>query len=317
MSEVDPIDLVCQARRHLLPSGARGSIDALLRRSPEARLANLLVQGFEGESSVQRGDDAVAKRIVNGALGTLSRPRAQRLRVRMCCAAAVVLLVAGAATAWRANHPGASQGLPRSPLPPASAIAQNENARANTSQARSPAAGSVTGLGTLPNQASFGEPRKPKSTIAAPVLEQRPVATPAPASGGDVVSATTHGSITSAPELFAEANRLRCQGRSAEAMDLYRRLVEGYPTARETPPGRLALAKSLSSSHPTEALEQYRLLAAAVGPLQAEALWGLAESARRLGQRTLEQRAAADLLWLYPDSLYADVAREHSDNDTP
>jgi hypothetical protein len=296
MNDVEPTDLVCRAWRHLLSSDERRRIDALLERSHEARLANVLLRGFETESSVQRGDDALASRIVGRAIGTLRRPRARRDRLLVLAAAATVLLVAGAAAAWRITHRSTSSMSP-------------------------PLGASPTCMPSRGIQSAALQPVGQEAVIASPITDGqvRLVASAGVGSRVENERAVTprRGTETArASELFARANLLRRQGHSSEAAGTYRRLIETYPTTRETPPSRLALAKLLANSQPAQALEQYRHLATVAGPLQAEALWGVAESARRLGQRAIERQAASELLRLFPDSPYADVARGRLGNET-
>jgi outer membrane protein assembly factor BamD (BamD/ComL family) len=112
-----------------------------------------------------------------------------------------------------------------------------------------------------------------------------------------------------AAELFSEANLLRRQGRMSDACARYRTLLANHPSAREAPPARMALAKLLAGSRPAEALEHYRRVAAQPGPLQAEALWGVVETARRLGQSAAEESALSRLVERYPNSPYAEAAR--------
>ena len=98
-------------------------------------------------------------------------------------------------------------------------------------------------------------------------------------------------------------------------MRLYRAIAEGYPKAREASPARLALAKLEERNDPQRALVYYRSLAESGGRLRAEALWGMAESARRLGQTDVAERALSELIREFPDSPYADVARKRRQDE--
>ncbi|MBN1611077.1 MAG: hypothetical protein JW940_30880 [Polyangiaceae bacterium] len=285
MTDFGSIDLICRARRFPLSSDDQRRVDTLLRTSPAARLEDALLAGFERESVVQRGDDARVARIVATAVGRLCRPGARIRRLRWLGMAAAVLVAGGAAAAWRAYHRSAS---PVSPLGTASRPAPVEPAGVS---ARPPS-------------------RVPSVALDAPLSDAESAA-PAPAShqapSGLERKAKTNS--VQAPELFAEANLLRRRGRTGEACARYRILLAHHPAAREAPPARLALAKLLAGSRPAEALDHYRRVAVQRGPLQAEALWGVVETARRLGQSAAEERALAKLVELYPESPYAEAAR--------
>jgi tetratricopeptide (TPR) repeat protein len=142
---------------------------------------------------------------------------------------------------------------------------------------------------------------------------------PAPSSSGPRRSAHEPRAATSssASELFARANLLRRQGRSAEAAGLYQQLLELYPNSREGGPTRLALAKYFQARQPEQALVQYRAVASSGGALRAEALWGISEVATTLGQHALAEQARADLIREFPDSPYAEVARTRTKHGSP
>lgn len=311
MSSVEPTDRICQARRHLLSSDEERSIATLLQVSYEARLANLLLTGFEAEGSIQRGDDALTKRLVDRALTQPKRPRARGHRWRMLNAAAAVLLVAGAATAWRANwharyHTSAGSRCSASSLPSQAPVqgavpAALERASAQMAEEESPPASTSSVADAVAADDATRAATTRRSTV-----------TPANAPSGGV----SEGAADAA-ELFARANRLRRQGDNSEAVTVYRRLLQHHSTSREAPPARLALAKLLSATHPSEALGHYRQLSSIAGSLQAEALWGMAELAHQLDQRPLEQRAASELLRLFPESPYADVLRGRLEDAKP
>ncbi len=270
MSELDSTDLVCKARREALTDEEERRLEGLLRTSFEARLMSSVQREFERESQVRRGDDALITRMVTRATGQLGPPAPRRMAALL--AAVAVALLAAVAGAWRATRPA--------PL-------------------RSPA--------------GMAAPRP--SASAAKVLRIAPSSADAHTAGEDRDPQLHRGSETARPagasvvELFARANLLRREGRNQEAVRVYQTIVQGFPAAREAAPARLALAKLLAASNPRQALMHYEALAAGDGPLRAEALWGVAESGRRLGQTAVEQRALSELLRSFPDSPYAEVAR--------
>jgi tetratricopeptide (TPR) repeat protein len=151
-----------------------------------------------------------------------------------------------------------------------------------------------------------------------PALARDVAPNPAPhaASGHDAPPAKLANS-SSARDLFARANLLRRQGRSADAAGLYRLLLELYPNSREVGPTRLALAKHLQATDPAAALAQYRALAANGGALRAEALWGISETATNSGSSALAEQALSDLVREFPESPYAEVARSRTLHGSP
>ncbi|HOU93614.1 MAG TPA: tetratricopeptide repeat protein, partial [Polyangiaceae bacterium] len=150
--------------------------------------------------------------------------------------------------------------------------------------------------------------------LAAPASSAAPsemLTLPAPAAPAAASSAGAAAPRATTPAaLLVAANLARRQGRTGEARELYRVIVERHPAAREAPVARLALAKLLAPATPAAALAEFEALATSGGALRAEGLWGQAECARRLGRAAVERRALEALLREYPASAYADAARE-------
>jgi Tfp pilus assembly protein PilF len=144
----------------------------------------------------------------------------------------------------------------------------------------------------------------------APTSEAEPARVP-------VKPAPVASAATSTAELLARANLARRQGRSGEALALYRTIVTGQPRSREAPLAHLALGKLLESAEPALALFHYGALGSGGGPLRAEGLWGQAECARRLGRKALEAQALEALVREFPASPYAEAARGRVPNGSP
>lgn len=298
MSQCDPTDLLC--RRAELTAEEQRRLRANIQFSLEVRLMSEILPEFERESRVRPGDDLLLARINAGALAALgARPAPVKApakrRMVMLLVAAAVLLVAGLAGAWLGGIRVRPAPAP-TPASESSAIKPAVKAKPHAKPKPSAVIEPVTPVVPLEEVAPL-TPSSPPSTSASPIHEPKAVAP------------------ESASELFIRANRLRRQGRAGEAAVLYEFLLDQYPSAREVGPTRLALGKYLQAKQPERALAQYRALASAGGPLRAEALWGISELASARGDRAVASQALADLLREFPDSPYAEVARERATHD--
>lgn len=263
-----------------------------------------MLSEFERESQVRAGDDVLLARIGARALRKSSRAgfghaaSGRRLSVRlrsrvaMAVAAAAILLMGSLAFAWRLTVSKRAEPTP-APVPSSSAPTSQRNVRPLVRRL---------------------EPAKPREEAGAPeVTALQEHAAPLPNSRKSTARPAHSGPVEAAPneasELFANANLLRRQGNNDEAARLYQRLVSEHSQSREAAPARLALGKLLRARDPAQALVQFRALAEQRGALRPEALWGIAEASRSLGQGAVESRALEDLVREYPDSPYADAAR--------
>lgn len=302
MSQSDPTDLLCISRREELSVDEQRRLREGIRYSLEVRIMSEILPELERDSSVRPGDDLLVARInarALAALGTRAAPvRAPaKRRTVMLLVAAAVLLMAGLASAWfSGTRPARTPEPTPSSAPPKAATKPKSKSSIKSMPTASSAA-------VVPS-----EPVAPSEAVE-PVEAIAPIE-PTPPSASE---ASPHELKADPPdkahELFARANRLRRQGRLAEAAVVCERLLNLYPNAREVAPTRLALGKYLQSRQPERALAQFRALASAGGSLRAEALWGISEVASILGQRSVSEQALADLLREFPDSPYAEVAR--------
>ena len=299
MSQCDPTDLLCSSRREELTLDEQRRLRDSIQYSLEVRLMSEILPELERESRVRPGDELLLARINARALATL---RARAAPIRAPAKRRTVMLLVAAAVLFVASLAGAWLGGVR-PV------------RAPTPVPRAPSASVKAALERKP----IGK-LKPNAPIApvppiVPLEQLEPLApSPAPTSVPRVVEPPPTPP-ESASELFARANRLRRQGRAAEAARLYEHLLEQYPASREVGPTRLALGKYLQPRQPERALAQFQALASGGGALRAEALWGISETATSRGERSVAQQALADLLREFPDSPYAEVARERATHD--
>jgi tetratricopeptide (TPR) repeat protein len=112
---------------------------------------------------------------------------------------------------------------------------------------------------------------------------------------------------STAPALFAAANRARVSGQSERAVALYLRLENDFPDSSEALTARLSLGLLLlNAGRPEAALTEFRAYASrGRGTTLAEAYWGQALALRALG-RVPEERAVLEKLNReFPDSAYS------------
>jgi tetratricopeptide (TPR) repeat protein len=286
MSNIELTDLLCKARQGTLPSDEQRRLDQLLEISPEVRLMGAIQAELDRESVVQRGDEAIVARMAANTATRLAR-RSQRLHhhLRSSMAAALTLLLVStvAGAWWTKRHGWRPQGA-AAPIP--TVVRRSDQQPVSMRK---------------PNDDT---PRLPVAVEAAEVAV-RPMPT-----GSLAPSRAANEPTPSVSDLFATANLIRRDGNYERATQLYRRIVEVYPDTREATLARLALAKLVEGKNPRAALALYQAVAKSGVGLRAEALWGIAESARHLGQAEAEREALGVLLRDFPDSSYADVARK-------
>lgn len=326
MSELESTDLLCEARRRELSEREQRRLEELLSRDLGARLMQLMQPELERSSRVQPGDDVLATRIAEHALALADlgpvRPRlhldrenlvrkrdsngdsavVRRRRGPLWLLTAAIMFGATGAAAWWATH---------------SSVVETVNSNSEES-------GEVAGVRRISkalNQRRSREsvplPERVLTPESVPSSRELDAPEPAPreamtADAGPVSrrdSARLPSTLLTAAQLFADANLLRREGHSAQAIRLYRRILSDYPKTREASLSRLVLAKTLAGSNPRQSLAYYQEVARTNGSLRAEALWGVVEAATQLKQVGIKEHALTDLMREYPESAYADVAR--------
>jgi TolA-binding protein len=294
MSQIEPTDLLCRARRDELSADEQRRLSVSLQHSLEVRLMNEVLSEVERESSVRPGDDLLLARISARALGSSGKaPPRTRRRLGMLLVAAAVLLVASLAGAWLGGARIRKAPEPSPPVTPPTAGNASHSMRPRALPVPKPLASE---LASEPPPIPSSAPPPRANTASSPRAERKSRAVDS----------------NSASQLFARANLLRRRGEGVEAASLYQLLLDLYPSSREVGPTRLALGKYFQAKQPERALAQYRAAARSGGALRAEALWGISEVASSSGERALAEQALTDLLREYPDSPYAEVARSRA-----
>jgi TolA-binding protein len=115
----------------------------------------------------------------------------------------------------------------------------------------------------------------------------------------------------SARTLFRRANALR-RNDWPRAAALYIEVIRRHPSSNEAGISEVALGKwSLSQGRSGDALEWFRAYQRrAPGALTAEALFGEARALESIGSHTAARGPWRRLLEAYPESAYANVARQ-------
>ncbi len=155
---------------------------------------------------------------------------------------------------------------------------------------------------------------QPAQTVAraARVTPAPPPAEPEPPIPSQPAGVRHASHAVSAALLLQRATEARRQGDVAQAITLYRRLQQLFPTSSEAvlstaPLGGLLLERGAT----LPALQQFDdyLRAAPAGVLVPEALYGRGRALRALGQATEERQTWRRLVAAFPDSPYAPLAR--------
>jgi len=221
------------------------------------------------------------------------RPRSKRLRL------GAVLGVAGAFAAASA----AAAIYVLRPAEPAAVTAPNEALR----------------TGGTPEKPSTSVPEVARGTADEPTGAPAPsLASPeAPAAGPRAVDDKVEGSgrgvirhSKAAADQLAEANALRGRHRYRQALDLYLRVIERYPSSMQASAARVAAAAMrLEQFGDVQGAERlYREAKTTGGELTAEAQFGLAEVFRARNDANAERQALHEFTARYPDNPLKSVA---------
>jgi hypothetical protein len=265
--------------------------DPRARRSPESILADDL----RIETRARTDDAARIDRMVGGAMATTAGLGALWLVVKKVVSSKIVVVAVAtatvtAATAWTISRPTASavvvdtETAPRAAPQARAEAAVPAPAAIPPAVASDPAQAQAEAIATKP---TLAEPTKPRP---------REVASPA--------------EVQDADALLEAAARARKDGRTDDAIALYRELGRRFAGTREDGVGCVALGRLLLPRDATAALAVFDrcLTDHPRGDLVETALVGRAEALEKLG-RTADERAAwSELLRRFPSTLHAERA---------
>lgn len=274
--------------RHPETSGERGLWEALGALGDP--------RGGEAEMS----DEAMLERVLSSHRAAFVRPRSKPLLRRsvaggfaaIALAAALVLAVAAELVGpFGSPAPGEDKkldGIEEAPknhaLPPPPLdvdVAVDADAGVDAAEAREDAQEAESPLNSL-------EPGEPKR-IEAPSKEGR----------GNPAS-------ESADDLLKSAQIHLGEGRTASAIEAYKKLLARYPGSVEARVALVSLGQlSLGGGDAAGALRYFERYLAGSGPLGMEARLGRIQALRRLGRTGDELAAIHDFLARHPDSVHA------------
>jgi TolA-binding protein len=322
-------DLLIKRRRGALAAADERRLGRALLASREYEVALLAQHVFDRDGEPRAGDAERLRELVDAVVRQLPpappAPRAWRAPLRI----AIPVLIAGAAAAAFGVR-GPTPIEPSQPAPAAAALpAQRESATQSAISIPAPAITQHPSALPPPRPAApeahaarrEATTRRhapaPRRSPATDVVSRAAVAPPAVASRAGtppavpILDAPSTANDESAQSLFRRANRLR-QSDWPAAARLYVELIRSYPTSDEAGVSEVALGKwSLAQGRSGDALEWFRAhQRRAPGALSAEALFGEARALESIGSHHSAREPWRRLLETYPDSPYANVARQ-------
>jgi hypothetical protein len=283
------------------------SDEPMRRRSIESQLHDDLVV----DTCEQPGDEHRLARAVGGALATGGGLAALWLALRSITASKVVVIAIGtaaatSATAWviaRSQQDGITVGA-TSAAPAGDTIAGVDATQTRATQPQPPATLEV-----------IHEPAVPSSPAASSTgATPRPNGPRAATAPSAEVTASEDTNRDDAATLLERAALARRDGRSDDAIAIYRAIGRRFPGSREDAVACVALGRALLASDADAALETFErcLRDHPRGQLAEPALVGRAEALAALGRHGDEAAAWVELLRRFPDSLHAERARSRS-----
>jgi TolA-binding protein len=282
----DPLDLSARARRHALNGSERRRLQVCLGSSATLGLLHEVGSDFDALPTEADGDAKLIERFADQAERRFGAPLGRRplVRVRWWMAGGLLLGTATAA-AWVGGQRVAQAPLfgGRQTQPTASVV-----------ESRHPAG---------PRRWSLPEP--PAPAVSQPAPSPEPVRRPG-------TSVRRESATPSVADLFSQGNAARRRGQMAEAVVAYEQLQTQFPHSAEAALSHVVLARLFLGRDPARALKHFDAYLGSEprGALAQESLHGRARALGMLGRGTEERRAWQDLLRRYPESVYADAARE-------
>jgi TolA-binding protein len=262
------------------------------------------------------------------------RTVASRLRPVLLVAAVLLVASASAAAGWKgvraiqARAALASVVAETQPSPAPAARTARHGRRTAAVEVAAPAASAEDELApTTPPEALLAveaAPLPPAQAPSSPVAVT-PAVTPQPATGswppGGAVSTNLAPPTTAAApdpaapapdaaSLFARANRARRAGDRERAVELYRALVERYPSSTEAHESQAMLGRVLLvDGEASAALRSFDDYLRTGGSLREDVMADRARALGRLGRSHEEAQAWSSLLRAYPGSVHAERAQ--------
>ena len=304
-------DRMALDRRGALSASDREALATHLERCTECRITWQLMADFEHSGAPAPGDELVFGRAAKVVLA--KRPGRRPRAFRLALAAAVVLLMAGAASGGvllrgrllgtsgerdELRHRSGSklrlapgQTVPR--VPPAELPHEAQDAAAQVPASTRP---------PRPTERASGlhAPWRPAALGPA-----RSVASPRDESG--VESRVEPGPLEDAAAVFVRAVKERAQGRTRAAIATFRGLQQQFPQTPEALVSQVSLGDLLldggDAAAALAAFDAY-LGVLPSGPLATEALLGKARALSALGRATEADTIGREIARRFPDSPY-------------
>lgn len=297
-------DLLALERRRHLSEHEQRRLGMCLTASDALRMLRQLHQDFEALAPTMGDDARVTEQCVSAVrqrFATTKNGAKRRSLWRMgsLMGASAVLLTLAAAAALYRSVPG--RLAPNSAATAAGVVAANGQGQG---QAHEVTAASTQQVTTPPNR--LPPVNRTPASIASPSTPRFARAS----NDGESITSDSRSSV----ELFAAANSARRNGDTQKAITLYQRLQAQYPSSEEAVVSHVLLARlELGRGAAALALRDFEAYLEQVprGSLSQEALQGKAEALSRLGRKEEEAAAWRRLLEEFPNSVYAQSAREH------
>jgi TolA-binding protein len=308
-------DLLALERRRDLTDHERRRLGMCLAASDALRTLRQLDQDLEAVQPNPADEARIVEQCVTSARRRFTArrhtPRGVRRRVRAVLASAPLLLVAfGAAAAlyhWvpplvaPRQQPSDASAAPVKAPERRGAGVRTEHEKVSTVAAPSASVSAASpALAPMAEHEGTAAVRVPRSNV-----QTEPSA---------ATSAPVLASSTSAAGVFSAANAARRAGDTRRAIALYSQLQTEYPQSDEALVSYVLMARlELSRGAPAVALRQFDayLARSAAGSLSQEALQGKAQALSSLGRKEEAAATWRRLLREFPNSVYAQSAREH------
>jgi TolA-binding protein len=278
-------------RRGALSSSDREALATHLQRCAECRITWQLMSDFEHSGAPAPGDELVFGRAARAVLA--KRPGRRPRAFRLALAAAVVLLMAGAAS-------GAVLLGGRLLTPSGE---RDELHRRSGSKLRRAPGQTVP---SIPSRAPEA-PAAPAERVSGPDAPPRPLGRGKSVASLGNESRVEPGPLEDAAAVFVRAVKERAQGRRRASIATFRSLQQQFPQTPEAVVSQVSLGDLLldggDAAAALVAFDAY-LGVLPSGPLATEALLGKARALSALGRGTEADTIRREIARRFPDSPY-------------